>query len=356
LSEEASCLQDLFDLVDQCVRRLWDGDSHFRRVTAMIVTKARNFALCCYSLSMDRLGPPYRPDIVQRLFDPPHLRVYVRLNSLAIGRQERKIGETNQPSGGRMRSQHRLSSSSCVPARQTLARGLVAATVLTSYLAVHAQGPDINFVGRPQFAANSCRSYALVLALGTLPNSPFPISTAQELRNAERDLQARLESTSKKMTPPSTASSHEVWKRAVEEMTSGQVDVVIEYVPSVEQYYSRVEDLTGVRNAEKFSALFSSIVVKTPVLTSVTKIGDDTYNPSHIISVYGVSSAPNGVPKARSLAVLNPAVKVRDAQKISCDIDDVPNDERWSAVVSLEPRYSLTRFPGGYLVMWLRKK
>src|SRR5437867_2765564 len=79
--------------------------------------------------------------------------------------------------------------------RSTLGDGFrITATCLTVMsgfsLSVHnigAESIDIIFVARPQFASNSCRSYALALASGTLPNSPIPISTVQELRAAEED-------------------------------------------------------------------------------------------------------------------------------------------------------------------------
>src|SRR5262245_41840450 len=98
------------------------------------------------------------------------------------------------------------------------------------------QGAAINiiFVAKPQFAGNSCRSYAMALAAGTMTNSPVPVDTVAELRAAEKDLQLRLESTAKKMGPPNTPSSHAVWKRAVEEMTSGTLEAVVEYAPTGE--------------------------------------------------------------------------------------------------------------------------
>src|SRR5450756_1736256 len=101
---------------------------------------------------------------------------------------------------------------------------------------------DLIFAARPQFASNSCRSYAIVLAAGTLPNSPIPVSSVQDLRAAERDMQLRLEATAKQMGGSMEAGSHEVWKRAVEEMTSGKLQAVIEYKPTIEGFYERLEE------------------------------------------------------------------------------------------------------------------
>lgn len=235
---------------------------------------------------------------------------------------------------------------------------LLASLILVLGLAlVHLDaGPiDIVFSAKPQFAGNSCRAYALALAAGTVPGSPVPIDNVSQLRAVERDLQARLDSTAKKMGPPNTASSHSVWQRAISEMTSNSLEAVVEYAPTLDKFYDRVATLTGQSNANAFGALFSSAIVKTPVMTSVTKIGQDSYSPSHIVTLYGVGSGPSSAPGQRPLAVLNPAVKVANAQQKICDVGSV-NDERWSAIVSLESSYALTNFPEGHLVMWIRKK
>lgn len=54
--------------------------------------------------------------------------------------------------------------------------------------------------------------------------------------------------------------------------------------------------------------------------------------------------------------MLNPAVKVADKTKLACEMDDVANDSKWSAMASLESKYRLKKFGNGYLVMWVRKK
>jgi hypothetical protein len=221
-----------------------------------------------------------------------------------------------------------------------------------------AAGIDITFVPRPQYAKNSCRSYALVLAAGTMPETPVPVTNVQELRAAEKDMEARLKSTAQAMSNSTRifgAGDHEVWKRAVSEMTSGSLELVIESKPTMESFYRRVEELTGITNAEQWGALFSSTIVKTPVMTSVLKIGGNRYETGHIVTVYGLSSSTGPTSQIRSLAVLNPAVKLPGGQRNICDIDGVKNDERWSAVVSLENAYELKPFSNAFMVMWLRR-
>jgi len=217
-------------------------------------------------------------------------------------------------------------------------------------------GPiDIIFVAKPQVAKDSCRAYGLALAAGTLAGSPVTITNVSQLRDVEKDLQARLEATAKKMGPPHTPSSHSVWQRAITEMTSNGIEAVVEYAPTLDVFYERVATLTGQKNASAFGALFSSAIVKTPVLTSVRKIGQNAYSSSHIVTVYGIGSGAPNASALKPLAVLNPAVKIAGVDQRICELSSV-NDERWSAVVSLEASYTLTTFPKGHLVMWLRNK
>lgn len=203
---------------------------------------------------------------------------------------------------------------------------------------------------KPQFSSNSCRAYGLALAIGSLPESPFPVTTAKELRAVERDLQARISSIG---GSGSGSGSHEVWKKAVHEMSSGRLELVLEYPRSYEAFYERVKALTGVIAADRLGTVMTITAGATPVMTSMTKIGGSRYADGHIVTVFGTSSQPvTPIP----LAILNPAVKVADKTKLACEVDDVPNDSKWSAAVSIESVYALKPLNGGYLVMWVRKK
>jgi hypothetical protein len=95
LQPEADCLQALFNLVDECIQRLWAVDRPFGRVTAMVATKARNLALGCYTMAMDGLaqesGALLRPFI-----EALELLVYLRLDPARV---DEVIG-SNRPSAG----------------------------------------------------------------------------------------------------------------------------------------------------------------------------------------------------------------------------------------------------------------
>lgn len=199
---------------------------------------------------------------------------------------------------------------------------------------------------KPQYAGNSCRSYGLALAIGSLPASPFPVSNVKQLRDAERTLQAKLNSLG-------DASNHQTWRQAVHEMSSGKLELVLEYPASYEAFYDRVRKLSKVHAAETLGPVMTIALGATPVMTSVLSVGNTPYQAGHIVTVYGVSSQPM---TPTPLVMLNPAVKVTDKTKLACELDDVPNDETWSATSSLEPKYELKRFGNGYLVMWVRKR
>lgn len=202
---------------------------------------------------------------------------------------------------------------------------------------------------KPQFSGNSCRSYGLALAIGTLPASPFPVADARQLRELEKEVQSKIRS----LGGASGASSHEVWRKAVHELSSGKLELVLEYPTTYEALYARVKELTKVSAANTLGPIMTVALGATPVMTSVLSVGDTPYPSGHIVTVYGVSAEPI---TPTPLVILNPAVKVADKTKIACELDDVPNDSKWSATASLEPRYTLKKVGNGYLVMWVRKK
>lgn len=202
---------------------------------------------------------------------------------------------------------------------------------------------------KPQYSGNSCRAYGLALSIGTLPASPFPTANAKQLRDSEKLLQAKIQA----LGGPNDASNHEVWRKAVSEVSSGKLELVLEYSATYEAFYTRTRALTKIANADTLGPLMTIAVGATPVMTSVLSVGQDSYPLGHIVTVYGVSAQPvNPTP----LVMLNPAVKVADKTKLACEIDDVPNDSKWSATASLESKYALKKFGEGYLVMWIRKK
>ncbi len=65
LAPEAELLNDLFGFIDQAVDEIEGAEGAFARLAALLMLKARNLALGCYSLSLDALaqeaGALFRP-------------------------------------------------------------------------------------------------------------------------------------------------------------------------------------------------------------------------------------------------------------------------------------------------------
>jgi hypothetical protein len=190
--------------------------------------------------------------------------------------------------------------------------------------------------------------------LGSLIDSPIPVHSARELREAEILLQTRLDQTAIEMSTVghrAASGEHVVWQRAVAELSGGKIELIAEYPSSLEAFYARVRELTSTGDVGHLGAVFSSAVVRTPVLTSVTRLGKGSYPLGHIVTIYGLTG---DLVEPTPIAVLNSAVKVADKTRMACDIGDVANDEKWSAIVSLESSYQLTSFNGCFLILWLR--
>lgn len=202
---------------------------------------------------------------------------------------------------------------------------------------------------KPQFSGNSCRAYGLAFAMGTLAGSPFPVANAKQLREAEKQIQAKINA----LGGADGASNHEVWRKAVDELSSGKLELVLEYPATYDAVYTRIRQLTKVEAADRLGTLMTIAVGATPVMTSVLAVGNSAYSTGHIVTVFGVSAQPV---TPTPLVMLNPAVKLADTTKLACEMDDVPNDSKWSATASLEPNYTLKKFGSGYLVMWVKKK
>lgn len=103
-AEALSVLSELFALVDECAKELHGVDSPFGRVTALMIVKARNLALGCYSLTLDSLGQEggalFRP-----LIEALELLTFFRLDASrveeAIDKGLPKAGEVAKRINGR---------------------------------------------------------------------------------------------------------------------------------------------------------------------------------------------------------------------------------------------------------------
>ena len=77
LKSEAILSEELFSLVDDCICELLAIDSEFGRVTTLMLIKARNLALGCYSLALDALAQESGA-LVRPLIEAWELLIYLR--------------------------------------------------------------------------------------------------------------------------------------------------------------------------------------------------------------------------------------------------------------------------------------
>jgi hypothetical protein len=56
LKSLSNLLDEVFTVTDQCILRLGGSGTPFGRVCALVVVKAKNLSLGCYSLSLDALA------------------------------------------------------------------------------------------------------------------------------------------------------------------------------------------------------------------------------------------------------------------------------------------------------------
>lgn len=231
--------------------------------------------------------------------------------------------------------------------------GGLSAIALTVVFETQAGVPvDLVLSPSPQSFTDSCQSFGLAFAAAAVPGSVLPASTARELRITEQELRkARNGIASAAGASP---LAHEVWKKAIEQVSAGTLTADIRYVNSIEDFYAAIRTNTGVLQADALGTLLTAAIVKTPVLTSVNSISTSIYSGGHIVAVLGLSE---GNQSPLGLAMLNPAVKVGPSPaKVVCSFDDTVGDAKYQALASIERKYELKPFGGKFLVMTVRKK
>jgi hypothetical protein len=220
-------------------------------------------------------------------------------------------------------------------------------------MSAHGAAPvDLVLRPRPQTYTDSCQSYGLAFAAASVPGTSLPAATGKQLRTLEVELRTARDAIANK--DGASPYDHAVWKKALEQVSAGALTLDIQYVSKLEDFVKKVEAATGISNAQSLGATLTAALVKTPVLTSVEKVGNDSYATGHIIEVLGVARGNASPP---GLAVLNPAVKVgASPEKKACELDDGVGDTKYQAFASVESAYKLKPFGGKFLFMIVRKK
>ncbi|MBI5792670.1 MAG: hypothetical protein HZA63_14465 [Rhodocyclales bacterium] len=211
---------------------------------------------------------------------------------------------------------------------------------------------DLILRPRPQSYTDSCQSYGLAFAAASIPGGPLQAGTGKQLRVLEVELRKARDAIAK--ADGSSPYDHAVWKKALEQVSAGALTLDIQYIADFEAFVDKVESMTGISNAEALGPTLAAALVKLPVLTSVNRIGNDSYATGHVVELMGVSRGNTSPP---GLAVLNPAVKVgASPEKKTCELDDNVGDTKYQAFVSVERSYALKQFGGKLLFMVVKKK
>lgn len=222
-----------------------------------------------------------------------------------------------------------------------------------------ASGIELVLEPNPQTNTDTCQSYALafVLALGSPEFSDA--QTAKGLRALEKRIRLDIDQVAKERGQ--SIYSHLVWREVVKRVTSGKSQLKMEYINISEPsyFYQRIYEITGINNAGQLGAMLSSMVVKTPVITSVQAIEGSNYATGHIVTVLGLGEIVNPLQSIPAntvdMLVLNSAVKTKGVRVNMCHPDFELGDYRYQGSAFMAKQYQLKIFTGGkYLLMYLQ--
>jgi hypothetical protein len=201
-----------------------------------------------------------------------------------------------------------------------------------------------------QATNHTCQSYALGVALAFKRDPAFNLLTAAELRKAE--LGIRQEIVKARGNAPEV--THEHIKAGFANYTGGRYRLVMEDV-DIATMGQRISARTGVSSADIPPTFLLGATVKDVVLSSATRIENDSYGSGHIFTMLGVDGAPNS---NQRVLVLNSAVKVKGQERNSC-MDGVPDDPGpYTASLAWKPvsRITFKPFSPGKVRLWTVEK
>lgn len=240
-----------------------------------------------------------------------------------------------KPKNGNASLSHRLG-------RLTL-MALFAAALYTS----EAEALDLFGDTLPQAQTNTCQSYAVMLALAVRGDAAFPVRTFDDLRRAERDFRQIAGGI------PGGPYSHDALRVAIGTYTNGKYDLRIEDRGDIVQWMTRIKELTTLKSSR--DALLADLTGKNfpVVLTSVTRMGSNSYGDGHIVTVLGV--AGSGLNSTTELVAFNGAIKGgRGVNR--CEPGTQPGDLRYSAGVMSTNDFTLKQYGSVYRILYLQPK
>lgn len=218
-----------------------------------------------------------------------------------------------------------------------------------------AQSLDVINNPIPQAYTDTCQSYSLAFALARAGVPGFSLNTVAEVRAAEKSVRDAINA---EIRTNESAYSHAVWQRAVARITSNNYKLHRVEFSSFEQFMTEAGSKTGITAAATLGSSLSYLMSNTPVMTSFTEIGGDTYNSGHIVTIFGIdrTSAPTSTqPK---LLLLNSAVKSGPASPgyaPVCNSGTLPGDLRYTGALKLEAKYALKTYAGKFVIFWISR-
>ncbi len=210
----------------------------------------------------------------------------------------------------------------------------------------------------PQATSNTCQSYSIAFSLAQSGLWPETIESPKQLRALEQRVRTEINLVAKQ-DENKTPYHHDVWAKAVKRVSSNNLKLKRFYTESPNAYYKKIASITGMTSSEILSGPISALLVKAPIMTSVTTLENNDYADGHIITILGLTE---DVPKNRSLAsmnqnilALNSAVKSGAKTFNICSEDITSGDKKYSASLSLATNYKVKQWGAKYLLMWIEK-
>jgi hypothetical protein len=218
-----------------------------------------------------------------------------------------------------------------------------------------AQSLDVVTNPIPQGYTNTCQSYSLAFALARSGVPGFNLNTVGEVRAAEKTVRDAIEA---EVRFGESAYSHAVWQRAVARLTSNNYKLNRVEFSSFEQFMTEAGSKTGVTGAATLGSSLSYLLSRTPVMTSFTDIGGNTYASGHIVTIFGIERSPAPLSTPPKLLLLNSAIKGGPAgpgYAPACNSPTLPGDLKYTGALRLESTYALKTYGGKFVLFWISR-
>lgn len=197
----------------------------------------------------------------------------------------------------------------------------------------------------PQYTSKTCQSYSAAILLALRNDQRFQINTLQALRDAEIGIRQGIEQSARRNNHYDNNGkpdpNHDDIIAGVEGYTSNIYTLKRQMLSGIDALGDYIGDQTGITNAIPFPIATS--VIQTPLMVSVTRVGDNNYNSGHLVTVLGVSGPPSS---DRTYLIVNSAVKTGAGVKLFCDPNEPASQTTYGALTSWTNNLDFKDFGG----------